>query len=161
MGTGTAAKRKNGGVYGINVDGTGLRNLTNNAASLDTHARWSPDGKRIVFISNRAQLEEFGPVHPDHPYWPGGGLDIYVMDADGSDITRLTDHPENDIVPYWSPDGKWISFWSSRISGRGGAGQAARGQPQWDTYVMRADGSDLQHVIQGRAHGWSSCKAQR
>ena len=147
-------------VYVVNVDGTGLRNLTNNAASLDGFGRWSPDGKRIVFVSNRAQLEQFGPVHPDYPYWPWGGLDIYVMDADGSNVTRLTDHPKNDIVPYWSPDGKWISFWSARISGRGGPGQSVV-PGGWDTYVMKADGSDLQHVIQGRAHGWSSCKAQR
>jgi len=141
-------------IYVINVDGTGLRNLTNYPAH-DGHARWSPDGTRIVFASNREQIEEFGPAN--RWYWPGGGLDIYVMDADGGNVTRLTDHPENDILPHWSPDGKWISFTSARISGLGGAYE---GGP-WDVYVMKADGSDVHHVIQGTGHGWSSCKAQR
>ena len=105
-------------IYVINADGTGLRNLTNNAAFLDGHARWSPDGKRIVFASNREQLEEYGPANRRN--WPEGGLDIYVMDVDGSNVTRLTDHPKNDMTPYWSPDGKWISFTSARVSGQGG-----------------------------------------
>ena len=141
-------------VFVINVDGTGLRNLTNYAA-IDFFARWSPDGKRIVFASNRAQMDEFGPANPWN--WPRGGLDIYVMDADGGNVTRLTDHPENDILPYWSPDGKWISFTSARISGLGGAYE----NHPWDIHVMKADGSDLQHVIQGKGHGWSTCQAQR
>ena len=143
-------------IYVINVDGTGLRNLTANAA-LDGHARWSPDGERIVFMSNREQLEEFGP--PNQRNWPEGGLDIYVMDADGGNVTRLTDHPKNDMTPYWSPDGKWISFTSARISGLGGPFDEGRGA--WDIFVMKADGSDLQHVIQGKGFGWSACKAQR
>jgi len=148
-------QEENGDVFVINVDGTGLRNLTNDAAT-DFFAKWSPDGKRIVFASNRAQMEELGPANPWN--WPRGGLDIYVMDADGGNVTRLTDHPENDMLPYWSPDGKWISFTSARISGRGGAYEAPH---TWDIFVMKADGSELQHVIQGKGHGWSSCKAQR
>ena len=143
-----------GEIYVVNADGTGLRQLTNNPAQ-DGHAKWSPDGKRIVFASNREQIEEFGPANRWD--WPGGGLDIYVMDADGSNVTRLTDHPENDILPHWSPDGKWISFTSARISGLGGAYEPG----PWDIYVMKADGSDLQHVIEGTGHGWSTCKAQR
>ena len=107
----------NSEIYVINADGTGLRNLTNNPAQ-DFHPKWSPDGKHIVFASNREQIEEFGRAN--RHYWPGGGLDIYVMDADGGNVTRLTDHPENDNLPHWSPDGKWISFTSARVSGRGG-----------------------------------------
>ena len=143
-------------IFVINVDGTGLRNLTTNAAQ-DMHAMWSPDSTRIVFASNREQIKEFGPAN--HAYWPWGGLDIYVMDADGSNVTRLTDHPENDNMPYWSPDGRWISFTSARVSGLGGPHEG--GPLAWDIYVMKANGSDLRHVIQGTGHGWSSCKAQR
>ena len=143
-------------VYVINVDGTDLRNLTSDGA-IAQHATWSPDGTRIAFASNREQVEEFGPAN--RWYWPEGGLDIHVMNADGTDVTRLTDHPENDMLPRWSPDGQRISFTSARISGLGGAFD--RGPNRWDVYVMKADSSELTHVIQGTGHGWSSCKTQR
>ena len=135
----------------------GCKTVTNNPAQ-DLHPRWSHDGKRIAFISNREQIEEFGPANPHN--WPEGGLDIYMMDAICSNVTRLTDHPENDIPPYWSPDGKWISFTSARVSGNGGPGSGRSGD-NWDIFVMKANGSDLQHVIMGEGHGWSSCKAQQ
>ena len=50
-------------------------------------------------------------------------------------------------------------FTSARISGLGGAYD--KGPGRWDVYIMKADGSDLKHVIQGTGHGWSTCKAQR
>ena len=73
---------------------------------------WSPDGQKIAFTSNR----------------DGGGndWDIYVMNADGSDIARLTDGAGNEY-PAWSPDGQKIAF----SSDRGGDS---------DIYVMNADG---------------------
>jgi TolB protein len=55
-------------------------------------------------------------------------MDIYVMQADGSNQTRLTDDPADDRDPVWSPDGQWIAF----ISLRDGVSEL---------YVMRADGS--------------------
>ena len=65
-----------------------VRNLTNDAAT-DEWARWSPDGKRIVFDSNR-----------------DGAFEIYVMNSDGSAVTRLTDPPTLGRYPGWSTDGK-------------------------------------------------------
>ena len=47
---------------------------------------WSPDGSRIAFSSNR-----------------DGNFDIYTMSADGSGLTRLTNHPASDKDPVWSP----------------------------------------------------------
>src|SRR5918992_3153120 len=48
----------------------------------DQHPKWSPDGRRISFVSSR-----------------GGNFDLHVMNADGTNVERLTDHPANDFDP--------------------------------------------------------------
>ena len=58
--------------YVVNVDGSGLRNLTR-SSTRDGHPVWSSDGRTIGFVSNR-----------------GGNRDIYVMNADGSGLRNLT-----------------------------------------------------------------------
>lgn len=75
---------------------------------------WSPDGKRISFTANRDQ-----------------NWDVFVMKADGSQITRLTEDPAQDRYTTWSPDGKKIAFSSNREG------------KQDDIYVMNADGSGV------------------
>ena len=74
---------------------------------------WSPDGTRIVFSSDRSD----------------GNLEIYVMDADGSNVTRLTYDAAADREPVWSPDGTAILFYSDRNG-------------DFEVFVMNADGSD-------------------
>ena len=59
-----------------------------------------------------------------------GNSDIYVMNADGSDVTRLTENPGHDWRPDWSPDGQLIAFTSERDG-------------DLDIYVMNADGSGV------------------
>jgi TolB protein len=75
---------------------------------------WSPDGSRIIFSAFQGQNAE-----------------IYLMKADGSELTRLTDHPAVDMWAAMSPDGRRIAFQSNRDGSRG------------DLYVMNADGSAL------------------
>ena len=67
----------------MNEDGTGVVNLTRNAAS-DARPAWSPNGKQIAFASYRT-----------------GNSDIYVMDADGTALTRLTFDASGDALPAW------------------------------------------------------------
>jgi len=82
--------------------------------------RWSPDGSRIAFVmSPRSHLTRFA-----------GDGDIYAMNADGTDIRRLTEGL-NASTPAWSPDGSQIAF--VRNQGRA-------------LVIMDADGSN-QHVI--------------
>ena len=57
----------------------------------------APAANRIAFASTR-----------------DGDLEIYMMDADGSNQTRLTNNPANDASPAWSPDGSRITFHSNR-----------------------------------------------
>ena len=108
-------------IYVMNADGSGVTRLTDNSAR-DWRPSWSPDGRRIAFVSNR---DDPDPNDDDRIN------DIYVMNADGSDVTRLTSGDIAD-VPAWSPDGQRIVFYSTRDTGYPG-----------EIYVMNADGSDV------------------
>jgi Tol biopolymer transport system component len=92
-------------IYEIDADGGNLATLIDNAADGPT---WSPDGSKIAFASNLG----------------GGRPEIYVVNKDGTDLTRLTDNSANDYSPSWSPDGKKIVF-----------------NEDGQIYVMNADGS--------------------
>jgi Tol biopolymer transport system component len=62
-----------------------------------TGPSWSPDGKRLVFSGSA-----------------GGITDLYVVNADGSEIRRLTNDKFGDLQPQWSPDGRTIAFATDR-----------------------------------------------
>jgi len=68
--------------------------------------QYSPDGRRIAFSVTEYFLEE-GKTNTD----------IYVMDADGSNLRQLTHHKSEESHPRWSPDGKWLLFVSTRENG--------------------------------------------
>ncbi len=91
-------------IYVMNDDGTGRRQLTKNTVSRDKHPRWSPDGKRIAFtrIMDKRKQSTF---------------ELFIMNADGTNVQRLTDNNVADSYTSWSPDGKRIAFGSVR-SGR-------------------------------------------
>jgi TolB protein len=78
--------------------------------------RWSPDGTRIAFSATTDGNEE-----------------IYVMNRDGANLRRLTNHPAADGAPTWSPSGTQIAFRSDRSGGP-------------EIYVMSADGLGVQRV---------------
>ena len=59
----------------MDSDGTNITQLTSNQYGVDDYAKWSPDGKKIVFSSDMDGQFNF---------------DLYVMDSDGTNITRLT-----------------------------------------------------------------------
>ena len=79
-----------------NADGSGLRTLTRIAGVNGARASWSPDGRRIVFVSDL-----------------DGNLEIYVINADGSRRRNLTRHPGHDSDPAWAP-GRKIAFATKR-----------------------------------------------
>jgi len=67
----------------------------------DNDPQWSPDGRRIAFVSNRTGKE----------YDDNRNSDVWVINADGSGtLTKISDHDESDNQPRWSPDGKTIAF---------------------------------------------------
>jgi TolB protein len=97
----------------MSADGKNVTNLTN-SNSLDFWSSWSPDGKYILFYSNR-----------------DGNNEIYRMDADGKNQINISNHPSNDYLPCWSPNGKQVLFTSDRDN------------KNREIYVMNTDGSNL------------------
>ena len=122
----------NAEIYVMDADGGNQQRLTNNPDG-DWEPSWSPDGKRIVFRSNRD-----GHVHFIH------GLptyEIYVMDADGGNQQRLTNNPNDDRSPSWSPHGKRIVFVSDRDRFKNDDLVIT-----YEIYVMDADGGNPQNL---------------
>ena len=104
-------------IYVMDAIGANLTQLTDSTpapASIGqaSHPAWSPDGRRIAFMSTSGD----------------GQWEVYVMDSDGSGQTQLTDTEQDNMVPAWSPDGSKIAFDSLRDGTR-------------RIYVMNADGA--------------------
>jgi TolB protein len=98
------------GIYVINWDGSGKRQLISGQC---WDPAWSPDGTKITFVMDQ-----------------DGWQDIYVMNADGSGVAKLTDDIEPDHNPRWSPDSRRIVFSSLRSR-------------NYDIYIIDNDGKNF------------------
>jgi dipeptidyl aminopeptidase/acylaminoacyl peptidase len=76
------------------------KQLTSGEDWNDTDPQWSPDGKRIAFVSNRTGRE----------YEQDFNQDVWTISANGGPLTKISDHDFEDTAPRWSPDGKRIVF---------------------------------------------------
>ncbi len=132
-------------IFTANQDGTQLQRLTD-SPGYDAEAAFSPDGKQIVFCSLRAaygrelSAEEKARLEKD-PAWFG---DIYLMNADGSNVRQLTTAPGYDGGPFFSPDGQRIVWRRFDASGMNA-----------DVFTMKLDGSDVERVTDFKAMSWA------
>ncbi len=122
----TSTRDGNTEIYVMNADGSGQTRLTSNT-SFEENPVFSPDGSKIAFASTHdAPISCPGTALPAScvPY-----TEIYVMNADGSNVVRLTTNWALDRFPIFSPDGSKIAFTSNRDGNT-------------EIYVMSADGTD-------------------
>jgi Tol biopolymer transport system component len=133
-------------IYSAKRDGSDLRNLTN-SPGYDAEGSFSPDGKQIVFTSLRGAfpLDKFSPNdrkrYEQDPSYFG---DIYLMNADGSNVRRLTNEPGYDGGPFFSPDGQrilWRHFEENGVIA--------------DVWTMKLDGSDKRRVTDFKSMSWA------
>ena len=114
-------------IFTMNPDGTGLNQLTDNAA-FDFDPEWSPDGQKIAFESDRDLFS-----------------DIFVMNSDGSGQTNVTNNRAFDRTPTFAPNGERIAFSSNLSEGVE--------NPTGDTEIFSAklDGTDLYQLTNNTA----------
>jgi Tol biopolymer transport system component len=102
-------------IFESDLDGGNLKRLTS-APGYDAEGSYSPDGKSIVFCSNRSGEKN---------------LELYIMDADGGNVRQLTHAPGcYNGGPFFSPDGKRVIFRSDR-----------KKKDHLQLYVINADGT--------------------
>jgi Tol biopolymer transport system component len=122
-----------------------LRQLTN-ARGYDAEGAWSPDGKSMVFASNRAayseplSAEDQERLKTDKQYF----MDLYIANADGSNVRRLTDVPGYDGGPFFSADSKRICW--RRFTPKGDVAEV---------WSMNTDGSDARQLTRLGAMSWA------
>ena len=105
-------------IYVMNTR-TGKRLRLTDTDSNERTPRWSPDGGKLIFASDR-----------------DGNREIYAMDLlDESHLLNLTQHKAPDWQPAWSPDGERVAFSSYR-------------DENWEIYLVRADGTGLERLTE-------------
>ena len=117
-------------IFVMDADGTNRTNITQNPRASNRTPSWSLDGNKIAF----AALSNVDRVEP----W-NANLDIFVMNADGTNPIRLTEDARINWFPSWSPDGKRIAF----------ERPTHEDDPTTtDIYLINADGTGLVNLTQ-------------
>ncbi len=135
----TSLKDSDLDIYTMNVDGSDVRRLTN-TPGYDGGAWWSPDGKTIVYRANHptdsAELKQYRDLLAQRLVKPSK-VELFIMNADGSNQHQITHLGGANFGPSWTPDGKRIIFSSNYKEPRSG---------NFDLYLVNPDGSGLEQI---------------
>ena len=123
-------------IWVMNIDGSDKHRVSP-AYGAHTCSFFFPDGRRILF-SSTSHLSKKCPPRPQplpgiRYVWPLFPYDIFIANADGTGLKKITDNPQYDAEPIISADGNRIVFGSQRHG-------------DFDIYIMNADGSDVRRL---------------
>ncbi|UOF01971.1 M28 family peptidase [Bdellovibrio reynosensis] len=132
-------------IFSSDLNGKNIRALTKEKG-YDAEGSYSPDGNWIAFASNRAgYLEKLeGEDKKLFDQDPSYMMDIYIMKADGSQVKRLTTSKGYDGGPFFSADGKKITW--RRFSANGSTAEI---------FTMNVDGTDQKQITQMKSMSWA------
>ena len=126
-------------IYTMNVDGTDVRQLTT-APGYDGGPSWSPDGRTIAYRAwhptDRTELRTYRELLGQHMIRPNR-MELWVMNADGTDQRQITQLGGANFGPSWTPDGRRIIFSSNYRNPR---------SRNFDLYLVNPDGTGLTQV---------------
>ena len=116
-------------LYRVHPDGSGLQQLTSDAA-FDDQGSLSPDGRKLAFVSTR----------------DGGTANIWLLDLGTQRYSNVTHARSGNFRPAWSPDGRWIAFTSDRDANAGVLPNHWELLQSTGVYIVHPDGSGLKRV---------------
>jgi Tol biopolymer transport system component len=127
-------------IYTMDADGSHVKQLTHELG-YDGGPFWSYDGKKIVYRAEHPKTPEQIKDYKDllaHGLIRPGNLELWVMNADGSDKHQVTHNGAANFGPYWLPDGKRIIFASNMGDTKDPSG--------FDLYLINEDGTGLERI---------------
>jgi len=130
-------------IYTMRLDGTNVKRLTE-TIGYDGGAFFSPDSKRIVYRAHHPASEKDIKVYkellaknlvePSH-------MELFIMNADGSNQTQITENGKANFAPYFMPSGKGVIFASNLSTPEG-----HQGPPSFHLYTINDDGTGLEQI---------------
>lgn len=126
-------------LYTCDIDGSNVKQLTSELG-YDGGAFFSPDGSKLVFRSSRPKtdsaIREYKDLLKEGLVKPTN-MEIYICDADGSNISKVTDLGNANWAPFFHPSGKKIIFSSNHAGKRGF---------EFNLFIVNLDGSGLEQI---------------
>jgi Tol biopolymer transport system component len=126
-------------LYSMKIDGSDVKRLTN-SLGYDGGAFFSPDGSKIIFrgyhYKSKEEAAEYTRLLKEGVVKPTV-MELFIMDADGSNMRQITHYNAASFAPYMHPDGERVIFSSNMHDPKG---------RNFDLYMINVDGSGLKRI---------------